>query len=240
MVDPRIHVLIPAAGAGQRFGGDRPKQYSDFLGGLLIDHTISQIQKLVDSQILILGLARDDVFWRETESSQSEAVKTVVGGDTRAETVFNMLSVLEGVDANDWVLIHDVVRPCIDKASLKFLLKSLSSTRASGLSLGRPVHEAVKRVSAEALVLESENREGLWLTQTPQVFRYPALHKSMQRCMDQSLSFDDEMMALHHCGFPTEMVVGSPLNIKITTQDDLSLAENYWKIMQPNSTRASR
>ena len=240
MAAHRIHVLIPAAGLGQRFGGDRPKQYSNFLDGLLIDHSITQLQKLVDPEILILGLAKDDNFWAETKSSQSETVKTVLGGKTRAETVFNMLSVLEDVDANDWILIHDVVRPCIDKASLKPLLESLNSTRASGLSLGRPVQEAVKRVSEEALVLQSENREGLWLTQTPQVFRYPALHKSMQRCMDQSLSFDDEMMALHHSGYPTEMVIGSALNIKITVAEDLSLAESYWKIMQANSTGASR
>lgn len=239
MKDPKIHVLIPAAGSGQRFGGERPKQYSSFRDGLLIDHSIAQLQKLVEPEILILGLAKDDAFWSETESSRSETVKTVVGGKTRAETVFNMLSVLEDVDAHDWVLIHDAVRPCIDKASLKPLLESLKTTRANGLSLGRPVHEAVKRVSETALVLQSETRDGLWLTQTPQVFRYPALHKSMQVCMDQSHSFDDEMMALHYSGFGTEMITGSPLNIKITTADDLSLAEDYWNIMQANTTRKS-
>lgn len=228
----KIHILIPAAGSGLRFGAGKPKQYSRFMDGLLIDHSISQLQKVISPESLYVGLALEDLYWSETQSSQSDQVNAVIGGDTRAETVSNMLEALGEADAEDWILIHDAVRPCIDQSSLQPLMDSLASTQASGLSLGRPVHEAVKRVSDNLQVLESENRDGLWTTQTPQVFRYSALMQSMQLCMQQSLSFDDEMMALHHAGFTTEMVLGKAFNIKITTRGDLSLAEKYWHIMQ--------
>lgn len=233
-------MLVPAAGSGLRFGAGKPKQYSVFQDGLLIDHTISQLLELTSPQSLIVGLALEDSYWVETDSSKLSQVKKVIGGDTRAQTVSHMLSALGQVDGDDWVLIHDAVRPCIDKASLQPLMESMETTQASGLSLGRPVHQAVKRVSEERVVLQSENREGLWLTQTPQVFRFAALEQSMQKCMEESLRFDDEMMALHHSGFATEMVLGTAFNIKITTQDDLSLAETYWSIMRADLVGKSR
>lgn len=234
----KIHVLVPAAGSGLRFGAGKPKQYLGFQDGLLIDHTISQLLKLISPQNLIVGLALEDSFWSETLSSKLDPVKTAIGGDTRAQTVSHLLAALGEVDGQDWVLIHDVVRPCIDEDSFASLFNAMTNTQASGLSLGRPVHEAVKRVSEDGRVLKSENRGGLWATQTPQVFRYTALLESMQKCMQQELHFDDEMMALHHYGFGTEMVEGSPLNIKITTSDELELAERYWKIMNTNEIGA--
>jgi|SaaInlV_100m_DNA_5_1039725.scaffolds.fasta_scaffold04659_6 2-C-methyl-D-erythritol 4-phosphate cytidylyltransferase len=232
---PELHVLIPAAGSGQRFASDIPKQYATFLDLFLLDHSVDQLIRLVAPKNLIVGLAEDDPLWSKTQASQSSAVKSVIGGTTRAETVFNMISALENIEADDWVLVHDAVRPCINSTGLKPLLDALLSTGASGISLGQQVNQAVKRVSEQGTVIRSEIREGLWLTHTPQVFRYSALLESMQGCMQEGLSFDDEMMALHHFGFATEMVEGSALNIKITEPDDLRLAENYWKIMQSQS-----
>lgn len=234
----RIHALVPAAGTGQRFGADRPKQYLPFLQGMLIEHTILQLLELVNPQTLIVGLGREDSYWDKSLAGKSGQVVSVEGGKTRAETVFNMLSALDTPQPEDWVLVHDAVRPCIDAASLQPMLDILESTGVSGLSLGRPVHEAVKRVSDQGEVMQSENRTGLWLTQTPQIFRYPALLQSMQQCMQQGLSFDDEMMALHHYGYATEMLPGSAFNIKVTTPGDLELAEQYWQIMQESGGKA--
>ena len=126
--------------------------------------------------------------------------------------------------------------PCIDQHSLQPLLQALefstASNAVSGISLGKPLYEAIKRVSDDGLVLQSEDRQGLWATQTPQIFRYSALKHALMACIEEGLSFDDEMMALHHLGYKTLMVEGSAWNIKITKAQDLSLAESYWQIMQ--------
>jgi 2-C-methyl-D-erythritol 4-phosphate cytidylyltransferase len=228
----KLHILVPASGLGLRFNADRPKQYLPFLGITLLDHCLSQLMSLPYTGQFIVGLAEDDPWWDQTDSGKSNSIRTVIGGATRAETVSNMLRALRDVDLQDWVLVHDAVRPCVSKNSLQPLLDAMQVTQADGLSLGRPIYEAVKRVSDQGKVLVSEKREGLWTIQTPQVFRIEALEKSLQACLDESLSFDDEMMALHHLGYTTGMVQGSALNIKVTTREDLSLAGHYWQIMQ--------
>ena len=254
---PRLHILVPAAGIGRRFGADRPKQYMRFLETSLIDHSLNQLQKLKSTALQIEGLdlkgcfivgvdARDG-YWASTKASESSQIIRVAGGATRAKTVSNMLAAIEVSQSedtrggkpveslkDDWVLIHDAVRPCISQQSLEGLLMRLTNSSASGLSLGRPIYEAVKRVSKDPKqlkVLSSEDRDGLWTTQTPQIFRFQALKSSLDACLREDLNFDDEMMALHHSGFETEMVRGSPWNLKITQSEDLQIARNYWQIM---------
>ena len=242
-----IHILIPAAGIGKRFNADRPKQYMPFFDTSVLDHCIAQLRDILDQGQFIVGLSKEDTWWPQSEAAKDKKIQSVLGGPSRAESVNNMLLALGAVDDQDWVLVHDVVRPCINRQSLQPLLDALelssdssenskssasSESSASGLSLGKPLYEAMKRVSDDGRVLQSEDRHGLWATQTPQVFRYSALKHALTACIEQGLSFDDEMMALHHLGYATSMVEGPAWNIKITKSQDLSLAETYWQLMQ--------
>ena len=233
-MNSKIHILLPAAGIGSRFGTEhgKPKQYMPFGDSLLIDHSLNQLMSLCLNGQVIVGIAEEDIWWPTTSASKLPEVLSVKGGASRARTVTNMLAAIDGATEHDWVLVHDAVRPCISKESLASLISELETTEASGISLGKPVYEAVKRVSDKSLVLSSENRDGLWTTQTPQVFRYAALKASLDACLQQNLSFDDEMMALHHLGYKTAMLEGSAWNIKITKAQDLPLAKQYWQIMQ--------
>ena len=238
MMSKPIHILIPAAGIGKRFNADRPKQYMPFLDTSVLDHCIAQLRDILDQGQFIVGISKEDIWWPQSEAAKDEKIQSVLGGASRAESVNNMLLALGEVDDQDWILVHDVVRPCIDRQSLQPLLDALEPSSenlensVSGLSLGKPLYEAIKRISDDGRVLQSEDRQGLWATQTPQVFRYSALKHALAICIEQGLSFDDEMMALHHLGYSTSMVEGSAWNIKITKSQDLSLAKTYWQLMQ--------
>ena len=93
----KLHILVPASGLGLRFHADRPKQYLPFLGITLLDHCLSQLMSLTYTGQFVVGLAEDDPWWDQTDSSKSDSIRTVIGGPTRAETVSNMLGALRDV-----------------------------------------------------------------------------------------------------------------------------------------------
>lgn len=233
-----LTILVPAAGTGQRYGGACPKQYQEFAGRRLLDVTLAQLLQLPHRGPLWLGLASDDSCWQDCDHAYNDKVRMVVGSSTRAETVWNLLQAADtgqaGEDTaahSDWVLIHDAVRPNFTLADLQPLLQRMDDAAIDGASLGRPLVEAVKRVGANGLVRSGEIREGLWLTQTPQLFRRAALREALQLAMRSHFYFDDEMMALHQAGFSTAMVDGPIYNIKITRPGDMELAVQLRSLM---------
>lgn len=229
-----IHLLVPAAGVGRRFGGDRPKQYQPFIDTSLIDHSLAQLLQLEHAGPLWLGLAADDPWWPDSIWSSNEWVQTFSGGETRLHTVAAGLQQIEGEDT-DWVLIHDAVRPCITPASLAGLLQAIQGAQQenlAGIAPGEPVDQAVKRLDDSGLVVEVLNRDGIWQTQTPQAFRLDAVRRSVHYCLQHELQVDDEMAALHLQGYATRLVPGSRFNIKVTRDRDMRLARQFWQLMQ--------
>ena len=235
----RLHILVPAAGCGSRFGGDRPKQYQAFLQTSLLNHTLTQLLSLDIAQQFCLGLDAEDCWWPDSPLAADSRISTFMGGDNRFETVrlgLQCLGLSQSVAPSDWILIHDAVRPCISAASLQPLLASLSDTEAAGLAPGRPVFEAVKRATADGCVVAVEDRSGLWTTQTPQIFRYGALCDAMQQSRSAGCIYDDEMSALQAAGYRTQLIAAPVTNIKVTTAEDMDLARHYWQMMSASSS----
>ena len=144
----------------------------------------------------------------------------------RAETVRNVLAVLGSYCApNDWVVVHDAVRPCVPRDALARLVGELAGDAVGGL-LAIPVADTLKRVNADR-AMQTENRESLWQAQTPQMFRYSILVTALDR--DKQAAFTDEAQAVEllaatgACA-PPRLVRGSAANVKITYADDLALA----------------
>ena len=148
------------------------------------------------------------------------------GGDTRRDTVYNgMVAAMAAVDADDWMLVHDAARPCLPRQDLANLIRETADDRIGGI-LALPVAETVKRAGkdeAGALrVAGTEDRNQLWLAQTPQMFRCGLLVEALKKA---KAAVTDEAGAVEQLGLRPRLVTGSRENLKVTFPEDLKVAE---------------
>jgi len=225
---PSHFLVLPAAGSGQRMGGDRPKQYLELLGKPLLQHTLERLVLIDGFECIVLVLAADDPWWPGVETALSASVrmklKVVEGGSERFASVQNGLLALHDIAAdNDWVLVHDVVRPCVGLDDVERLMQTLRDDPVGGL-LASPVRETLKRADGNGVVLQTIDRTGLWAAATPQMFRYRLLRDALQKTSATNRIVTDEAEAVEASGHPVKLVQGGADNIKITWPQDLVLA----------------
>ncbi len=225
MAASRRFALIPAAGTGRRFGGGVPKQYVPLAGSPLLRRSIDALNDAVVLEALFVVLAPDDKLYAERVGKVRGVEALYCGGATRAESVKNGLAAIgRRVEAEDWVLVHDAVRPCIDVTTLNRLLHELEDEPVGGL-LGVPLADALKRAETGAglRAMSTESRDGLWCAQTPQMFRFAILQHAFRNA--DLARITDEAQAVEALGVKPRLVQGSPLNIKVTYPEDVALAE---------------
>ena len=183
-------------------------------------------------------LAPDDCLYDATLGTLDDVVAMRCGGRTRADTVRNGLDALACVARDDdWIVVHDAVRPCIDAASLSRLRSELHDDDVGGL-LAVPMASSLKRADAARRVVRSEPRDGLWHAQTPQMFRYRVLRAALHRPGVELCT--DESQAVEALGLHPRLVTGSRINFKITYPDDLALAEAILAGERSGSMRPTR
>ena len=217
-----VDIIVPAAGKGQRMESGTAKQYLKLAGKPILQHTIETLLALNPGKI-ILVVAQDDNLWRDIPVTRNCHI--VGGGNSRAESVGNGLKAL-GAAADDWVMVHDSVRPCVSLLDIQHLWDELKSSAVGGL-LGIPVLDTLKKTGTQRQVTGTIPRQDHWLAQTPQMFRYGLLEAAMKTAQKDGLEVSDEASAVEHMGYHPIMVRGSQSNIKITTRQDLPLAEFY-------------
>lgn len=217
----RYYALIPAAGNGSRFRGDSPKQYWKLDGKPVLVHSIERLAAAIPLQEMHVAVAPGDRWFDEVIGARPGVSVLRCGGATRGETVRNLLAKLSGAQDDDWILIHDAVRPCIDPASLARLQEELEHDDVGGL-LALPLVGTLKRAGLGGRSVRSEPREDLWCAQTPQMFRYGVLRDALAR--PGATHCTDEAQAVEALGLKPRLVTGSPTNLKITYPDDLTLA----------------
>jgi 2-C-methyl-D-erythritol 4-phosphate cytidylyltransferase len=219
---PRHYAIVPAAGSGSRFGSEKPKQYLDLLGRPLIFHTLKALTACPDIERVWVVLAPDDPWWPRYDWSElGPKLETVrCGGATRAESVSNGLRAAAMVAADDdWILVHDAARPCLSAAMLESLFVELADDPVGGI-LAVPVADTIKRADAEQRVAATEPRDGLWQAQTPQMFRYGELEKSLKN----EMAVTDEAGAIEAMGLKPKLVRGDATNQTVTYPADLAMA----------------
>jgi 2-C-methyl-D-erythritol 4-phosphate cytidylyltransferase len=217
----RYHALIPCAGRGSRFRGDVPKQYWMLEGKPVLVHSLERLAVALPLEQIYVSLAPGDRWYDESIGARPGVTVLRCGGPTRGETVRNALAALTDVGDDDWILIHDAVRPCVDAASLSRLRQELLDDAVGGL-LALPVVGTLKRADAQGRSAATEPREGLWSAQTPQMFRFDVLRRALDP--PESVHYTDEAQAVEAIGAMPRLVTGSPTNLKITYPDDLTLA----------------
>ncbi|MFZ6674145.1 2-C-methyl-D-erythritol 4-phosphate cytidylyltransferase [Undibacterium sp. Xuan67W] len=217
--------LIPAAGVGARMGGAVPKQYlmihdvpilrytvEAFLAAPLIEH-VYVVVSAYDAYV-------DDAL-RGLDAASYKVSVLRCGSATRRETVRNGLQAIQSkLDPDDWVLVHDAARPGLTPALIEELITRVGDHVSGGL-LALPVVDTVKRLQDGKLATIS--REGLWLAQTPQMFR----HAALSAALDAAGEVTDESSAMEAAGHVPMMVKGHPRNLKVTLPSDLALVQSY-------------
>lgn len=223
----RFFALVPAAGVGARMAADRPKQYLALRGRPILLHTL---ERLCDHPLIAgvwVGISADDPYWLGLQFAHPRFRGAYAGGAQRAATVLNGLRVMEAhAHLNDWVLVHDAVRPCVRADDIDRLIDA-ASTHADGALLGLPLADTVKRVNLAHEVVETVPRESLWRALTPQMFRPRALRDALECAARDGVTVTDEASAIERAGGRPLMVAGQADNIKITVPGDIALAELY-------------
>jgi 2-C-methyl-D-erythritol 4-phosphate cytidylyltransferase len=225
MAAPRRFALIPAAGTSMRFGGGVPKQYAPIAGVPLLRRSIDALNDAVVLEAVFVVLAREDKLYAERIGKVRGVEALYCGGSTRAESVKNGLAAIgRRAAAEDWVLVHDAARPCIDVTTLNRLLHELEDEPVGGL-LAVPLADTLKRAEGGAglRAMSTELRDSLWCAQTPQMFRYAILQHAFRNADCAKIS--DEAQAVEALGVRPRLVQGSPANIKVTYPEDVALAE---------------
>lgn len=229
---PRYFALIPAAGVGARMAASGPKQYLKIGGKPMLRHAIDAFlfSELIAHTYVVVS--PDDPIIDSVVPSHGVTVLRC-GGDTRMESVRNGLAALgPTLRENDWVLVHDAARPGLDDALIEKLITATGEHPVGGL-LALPVVDTVKRsTGGEPGTLSTVAREGLWLAQTPQMFRYKLLRDALSAVRDPG-QITDDASAVEALGLSPKLVEGHPRNMKVTLPTDVRIAEMYLATAQP-------
>lgn len=221
-----IWVVIPAAGSGLRMQAEKPKQYLSIAGKTVLEHTIDALLRFEPITAVQVCIAADDSFWGELHVQSSRVLKSTIGGATRAESVLAGLNALTKANQNDWVMVHDAARPCIDEKSLQRLVDHLSDHQVGGV-LAVPLADTIKQVT-EGRIEKTIDRTHLWAAQTPQMFRYGLLKKCLSQALEERLSVTDEAVAVEHYGYQPEVILGSTDNFKVTYPEDIERVRQHF------------
>lgn len=223
----RYFALIPAAGVGSRMGAATPKQYLPIAGRPILQHTADAF--LYAPQILhtAVVVSAQDGYVGEILRPCAELSVLRCGGATRKESVRNGLDALRSLPGlaapiadDDWVLVHDAARPGLTPALIAKLIEQVGEHAVGGL-LALPVVDTVKRVEGGAV--KTIPRDGLWLAQTPQMFRYRLLCEAL----DAADEVTDEASAIEAAGHTPLLIEGHARNLKVTLPSDLALMQLY-------------
>ncbi|MBI3570505.1 MAG: 2-C-methyl-D-erythritol 4-phosphate cytidylyltransferase [Gammaproteobacteria bacterium] len=230
-----IWALIPAGGQGRRMQSSVPKQYLPLLGRPVILHTLERLCAHPRIQGVLVGVAPNDQDWQKLTPDLKRLPKflgTSDGGETRAHTVlYGLKALAKHAKPDDWVLVHDAVRPCVRHADIDKLINAVTEGEEGGL-LAFPVADTVKRVDNAGRVVETVKRDGLWRAATPQMFQINKLTQALEQAMQSGKEITDEASAIEAAGGHPSVIACHSDNIKITLPEDLALAELYLKQQQ--------
>jgi 2-C-methyl-D-erythritol 4-phosphate cytidylyltransferase len=213
--------LVPAAGSGSRMGSDLPKQYIELAGRPMIWHALTTLCANPNIKTVFVVLAPEDEHFKRYDWSpcSDKLVPLYCGGATRAESVANGLLAAD-LNADDWILVHDAARPCLSRHLLARLINELRDDDVGGI-LAVPVADTLKRANSNQRIDQTEDRNGLWQAQTPQMFPAGLLAQALA----QTRSFTDEASAVEALGLHPKLIESDSSNFKVTFPQDIRLAE---------------
>ena len=222
--------VVLAAGSGRRMGTKVHKQYLLLDGKPVLYYSLKTFQEseLIERIILVSGRGEED--WCRKNIVEKYALTKVTdvvsGGKERYDSVWNGL---QRAGREGYVYIHDGARPFVDKEMIRRAYECV--IREKACVAGMPVKDTIKVVDEEEFVTDTPDRSSLWMVQTPQVFESELITDaySMLKSSPSETVTDDAMVVERMMGLPVKMFRGSYENIKITTPEDMDIAEVFLK-----------
>src|ERR1043165_1106748 len=221
-------VIFPAAGQSSRFRDKEKKPFVNLDGRAVWLRSVEQFvtRPEVAQCIIVVAPEDQDMFRRRYGANLAFMnVQIASGGAERFESVANALALVR--PEVDFVAVHDVVRPCITESLITDVFTKAEATGAAMLAI--PISDTIKQVEANHQIKATVPRQGLWLAQTPQVFRRDWLQAAYDDRAKLGTNITDEAQLLEAAGRAVHVVTGATTNIKITTKGDLILAEAVLK-----------
>jgi len=218
--------IVMAAGSGKRMNSKVQKQFLEVCEKPLIYYALKAFEESrVDQVILVTGADSIDYCRKEIVERFcfSKVRNVVVGGDERYHSVYNGLQAAKG---SDYVLIHDGARPMVTADMINQMVDEVQENKAC--ISGMPVKDTIKMTDCDGVVESTPDRSHMWVVHTPQAFAYALICKAHERFKEAGSPAgvtDDGMLVEIYTDQPVKMVAGSYSNIKVTTPEDLPLAE---------------
>ena len=222
MSELSFSVVIPAAGIGKRVGADIPKQYLTILDKTIIEHSIAPFLAHPDIKKVIVSIAKNDQWFKTLSVAQHPKLTIVEGGKERVDSVLNALRTLSN---NDYILVHDAARPCLQTSDIDKLISHARTTK-TGAMLACRVRDTMKRTNQSNQIEHTVERQNLWHALTPQMFNNQQLITAISNIDEQHL-ITDEASAIELAGGSVTIIEGRSDNLKVTQSEDLLLAEFY-------------
>ena len=216
--------IIVAAGKGKRMGRDVSKQFLSLGGKAIIEYAVSVYNCCDIVNEIIIVTSKEEIDSCKAIFSEYEFKKTIKfvdGGKERYDSVYNGL--LNVSDKSEIVIVHDGVRPFVNDSMIREV--ACACTQTGGAVLGVKVKDTIKIVSESGFVIDTPKRDSLYNIQTPQAFKKQILIKAYAKAYETGVFGTDDASLVENMGYLVKIVEGSYDNIKITTVDDLILAE---------------
>lgn len=228
MSNNNCFLIIPAGGSGSRINSLIPKQYLILENGLsILDCTLKKFFNINEIIGCIIAISKDNKhFDKSLYKNHKKILAVVQGGEKRCHSVMNSLKVLSKfAKQDDWVLVHDAVRPFVKIQDIKNLINTAKKFK-QGAILASPVIDTLKLTNNNK-IKKTINREYLFQAQTPQIFKFARLLEALENAIDNNLNITDEAQAIEEIGDEINIIISSKKNIKITTKNDIDLANYY-------------
>ena len=229
MEKEKIVALVLAAGTGKRMQSSTAKQYMLLGGKPLVCYALEAFERSpVDEVILVTGekeidYCKDDIV---RKYGYQKVTRVVAGGKERYHSVYQGL---KAIGRADYVLIHDGARPFVTEDIICRSIDTVKKEKAC--VVGMPVKDTIKIATEDTYASVTPDRRLVWMIQTPQAFSYPEILQAYEKIIadgDDSVT-DDAMVLEHAAHMPVKLIEGSYHNIKITTPEDMKIAEMFLK-----------
>ncbi|HHW57970.1 MAG TPA: 2-C-methyl-D-erythritol 4-phosphate cytidylyltransferase [Clostridia bacterium] len=221
--------VVVAAGRGIRMGQTVNKVYLPIAGKPVLYYSLKVFNEIEWIKEIVVVVSKEEMEYCQENVIKKyyfqKAIKLVEGGDERQYSVYN--GIMNTGEDCEIISIHDGARPLIDKKIVLKLLKEAYLHKAA--AVGVPVKDTIKVVDEKNFITDTPDRKYLWAIQTPQVFERDLIIKAHKRAIEEGFLGTDDTVLVERIGYKVKMVEGDYRNIKITTPEDLIVAEAFLK-----------
>ena len=227
--DNYVSVIVAAAGMSNRMGSKINKQFIDIDNKPILAHTLNKFEESPYIDEIILISKEEEVEYCRKEIVKKygfKKIKSIIkGGKERQDSIYNGILALD--ERCDIVLTHDGARPFVRKKNIEDGIKGV--LKHGACVVGVPLKDTIKVIGDENKVHHTPNRSLLWAAQTPQCFKIELLKKGYEYAIAEGILGTDDSSLVEKKGYPVKMIMGTYDNIKITTPEDIVVAESIAK-----------